>query len=118
VKFYGAYPMSPSTGVLHWIAAHARAKPESWSARWKTALVLRTDQETRTGPPHDPSDWHAAMKRALLWGDEIPIGKVFQRTDLPSLDQAEPVLDHGGPLAHRELRISPSVVRNLITELI
>lgn len=24
VKFYCAYPMSPSTGVLHWIAAHAR----------------------------------------------------------------------------------------------
>ena len=25
VKFYAAYPMSPSTGVLHWMAAHARA---------------------------------------------------------------------------------------------
>src|SRR5215472_1396798 len=24
VKFYRAYPMSPSTGVLHWMAAHAR----------------------------------------------------------------------------------------------
>jgi 2-oxoglutarate ferredoxin oxidoreductase subunit alpha len=24
VKFYAAYPMSPSTGVLHWMAAHAR----------------------------------------------------------------------------------------------
>jgi 2-oxoglutarate/2-oxoacid ferredoxin oxidoreductase subunit alpha len=24
VKFYCAYPMSPSTGVLHWMAAHAR----------------------------------------------------------------------------------------------
>ncbi len=24
VKFYCAYPMSPSTGVLHWFAAHAR----------------------------------------------------------------------------------------------
>src|SRR5229473_1901097 len=24
VKFYSAYPMSPSTGVLHWMAAHAR----------------------------------------------------------------------------------------------
>jgi pyruvate/2-oxoacid:ferredoxin oxidoreductase alpha subunit len=23
VKFYCAYPMSPSTGVLHWMAAHA-----------------------------------------------------------------------------------------------
>ena len=25
VRFYCAYPMSPSTGVLHWMAAHARA---------------------------------------------------------------------------------------------
>ncbi len=24
VKFYSAYPMSPSTGVLHWMASHAR----------------------------------------------------------------------------------------------
>src|SRR5260370_39233788 len=24
VKFYCAYPMSPSTGVLHWMASHAR----------------------------------------------------------------------------------------------
>jgi hypothetical protein len=29
------------------------------------------------------------MKRALLWGDEIPIGRFFQRTDLTSLDQSE-----------------------------
>lgn len=25
VKFYAAYPMSPATGVLHWMAEHARA---------------------------------------------------------------------------------------------
>ena len=66
---------------------------------------------------YDSSDWHEAMKRALVWGDEIPIGKFFQRTDLPSLDQAEPILDHGGPLAHRELRIAPEVVRSFIAEL-
>src|SRR6516165_10629675 len=68
-------------------------------------------------PSYDSSDWHEAMKRAMRWGDEIPIGKFFQRTDLPSLDQAEPILDQGGPLAHRELRIAPQVVRNFITEL-
>src|SRR5882672_5193255 len=66
---------------------------------------------------YDSSDWHEAMKRALLWGDEIPIGKFFQRTDLPSLHEAEHVLDHGEPLAHRELRIAPETVRNFITEL-
>src|SRR5881396_4383189 len=68
-------------------------------------------------PSYDSSNFHEAMKRALVWGDEIPIGKFFQRTDLPSLDQAEPILDHGGPLAHRELRIAPEVVRSFIAEL-
>jgi len=31
VKFYCAYPMSPSTGVLHWMAGHGR-KQASWCA--------------------------------------------------------------------------------------
>jgi 2-oxoglutarate/2-oxoacid ferredoxin oxidoreductase subunit beta len=68
-------------------------------------------------PSYDSSDWHQATKRALLWGDEIPIGKFFQRTDLPSLDQADPILAHGEPLAHRQLRIAPDVVRRFVSEL-
>jgi 2-oxoglutarate/2-oxoacid ferredoxin oxidoreductase subunit beta len=68
-------------------------------------------------PSYDPSDWHVAMTRALLWGDEIPIGKFFVRTDLPSLDQSEPVLDQGEPLTHRQLRISAEVARDFIAEL-
>jgi 2-oxoglutarate ferredoxin oxidoreductase subunit beta len=66
---------------------------------------------------YDSSDWHEAMKRALLWGDEIPIGKFFQRTDLPSLDQAEPILDQGGSLVDHALRITPEVSHKFITEL-
>jgi len=66
---------------------------------------------------YDPSDWHAAMKRSLLWGDEIPIGKFFQRTDLPSLDQAEPIIDERGPLAYRENRIASHVVEKFVSEL-
>jgi 2-oxoglutarate ferredoxin oxidoreductase subunit beta len=58
------------------------------------------------------------MKRAALWGDEIPIGKFFQRTDLLSLDQTEAVLDHGSPLAHRDLRIPPEVAQHFIHELL
>ena len=38
------------------------------------------------------------------------------RTDLPSLDQAEHILDQGGALADRELRIAPEVVRNFVAE--
>jgi len=65
----------------------------------------------------DPTDWQMAMQKALLWGDEIPIGKFFQRTDLPSLHQAEPILDEGGPLAHRKLGIPPEVARQFVAEL-
>ena len=31
------------------------------------------------------------MEKSLLWGDEIPIGKFFERTDVPTLHGAEPV---------------------------
>src|SRR5690348_11808901 len=68
-------------------------------------------------PHYDSSNWLMAMERAIMWGDEIPIGKFFQRSDLPSLSQSEPVLDSGGSLAHRPLRISPEIARGFVTEL-
>ncbi|MGC2252243.1 MAG: 2-oxoacid:ferredoxin oxidoreductase subunit beta, partial [Acidobacteriaceae bacterium] len=46
---------------------------------------------------YDPSDWSAAMEKSLLWGEEIPIGRFFERTDLPTLHGSEPVLN-AGPL--------------------
>ena len=66
---------------------------------------------------YDASNWMMACVRSQIWGEEIPIGKFFQRTDLPSLDQAEPVLDTGGPLALRELGIPAEVTREFVTEL-
>ena len=67
---------------------------------------------------YDPSDFHAAIERAYQWGDEIPIGLLWHRTDLPTLEELEPVLDEGGPLAHRELGISREQARGLIEELL
>jgi len=64
----------------------------------------------------DSSDWTAAMEKSLIWGEEIPIGKFFERTDLPSLHGAEPVLNEG-PLVHRDLRVPPDVARSFIDEL-
>jgi 2-oxoglutarate/2-oxoacid ferredoxin oxidoreductase subunit beta len=66
---------------------------------------------------HDPSNFAAAMERGYEWGDEIPIGLFWKRNDLPSLDQLEPILDEGGPLARRPLGISPEVGRSLVREL-
>jgi 2-oxoglutarate ferredoxin oxidoreductase subunit beta len=66
---------------------------------------------------HDPTDFSAAMEKAYLWGDVIPIGLFWKRDDLPSLDQLEPVLAEGGPLALRPLGISPETAKSLIKEL-
>ena len=66
---------------------------------------------------YDSSNWMMACERSQIWGEEIPIGKFFHSTDRPSLDQAEPVLDTGGPLALRELGIPAEVTREFVTEL-
>jgi 2-oxoglutarate ferredoxin oxidoreductase subunit beta len=79
---------------------------------WFKERVKKLEED----PSYDASDWHEAMRRALLWGDEIPIGRFFQRTDLPSLDQSEPVL-RNGPLVHQNLRAAPQVINGFIEEL-
>ena len=66
---------------------------------------------------HDPSDFAAAMKYGYEWDDVIPIGLFWRRLDLPALDQLEPVLDKGGPLARRKLGIDPETARSLVSEL-
>ncbi|MGH9720684.1 MAG: 2-oxoacid:ferredoxin oxidoreductase subunit beta [Bryobacteraceae bacterium] len=65
---------------------------------------------------YDPSDWSAAMAKAQMWGEEIPIGKLFERTDLPALHDMEPVLEKG-PLPYRELKIPAEVARQFVEEL-
>jgi 2-oxoglutarate ferredoxin oxidoreductase subunit beta len=66
---------------------------------------------------YDPSNWVMAMEKSQVWGDEIPIGKFFHRKDQPSLEECEPILDEGGPLALRDLRVPPEAVKEFIAEL-
>jgi 2-oxoglutarate ferredoxin oxidoreductase subunit beta len=66
---------------------------------------------------YDPTSWIAAMEKSQMWGDVIPIGKFFQRTDVPALHESEPILDEGGPLAYRSLGIPHEVVKDFIAEL-
>ena len=66
---------------------------------------------------YDPTNWIAAMEKSQIWSDEIPIGKFFQRTDVPPLHEAEPILDEGGPLAHRNPGLPPEVAKDFIAEL-
>jgi len=65
---------------------------------------------------HDPSDFHAALDKGYEWGESIPIGLFWKRDDLPALDQLEPVLEEGGPLARRPLGIDPDTAQALIRE--
>jgi 2-oxoglutarate ferredoxin oxidoreductase subunit beta len=67
-------------------------------------------------PEYDAADWQGAMEKSLLWGDEIPIGVFFERTDVPTAHDAEPVLK-SGPLVHQELRIPANVAQSFIDEL-
>jgi 2-oxoglutarate/2-oxoacid ferredoxin oxidoreductase subunit beta len=66
---------------------------------------------------YDAGNWIAAMEKSQIWGEEIPIGKFFQRTDIPALHECEPILEEGEPLAHRKARIAPAVVMEFIAEL-
>jgi 2-oxoglutarate ferredoxin oxidoreductase subunit beta len=68
---------------------------------------------------HDPTDFHQALDRGFQWGDEIPIGLFWRRTDLPTLEEQEPVLHTGeGPLALRKPGISSEQAKALIQELL
>jgi 2-oxoglutarate/2-oxoacid ferredoxin oxidoreductase subunit beta len=67
-------------------------------------------------PAYDPTDWNAAMEKSQIWGDEIPIGKFYERTDVPTLTELEPVLNPG-PLVHQNNRIPAATARTFIDEL-
>jgi 2-oxoglutarate/2-oxoacid ferredoxin oxidoreductase subunit beta len=67
-------------------------------------------------PAYDPTDWVMAMEKSLLWGDEIPIGKFFERTDVPTLHGAEPVLNQG-PLVRQSNVLPKEVTQGFIDEL-
>lgn len=66
---------------------------------------------------HDPTDFDAALEKAYKWGDEIPIGLFWKRTDLPTLEEQEPVLQEGGPIAFRKLGITNEQAQSIIAEL-
>ena len=77
--------------------------------QWFRPRVKRLEDDAAS----DATDWAAAVERSLLWGEEIPISKLFERTDVPALHAAEPVLN-AGPLVER---IPPDVVQSFIYEL-
>jgi len=80
--------------------------------QWFRPRVKKLEEDAA----YDPTDWMAAMGKSLLWDEEIPIGKFFERTDVPSLHAAEPVLN-AGPLVRTDTRIPLDVTRSFVEEL-
>ena len=67
-------------------------------------------------PDYDSTNFDHAMEKSQLWGDEIPIGKFYERTDVPTLTELEPVLNPG-PLVHQNNRIPAATAKSFIDEL-
>lgn len=82
------------------------------TVQWFRPRVKRLEDNAA----YDASDWNAAMEQSQIWGEEIPIGKFFERTDVPTLHSLEPVLD-SGPLVQQSNRIPTEVARSFVEEL-
>jgi 2-oxoglutarate ferredoxin oxidoreductase subunit beta len=67
---------------------------------------------------HDPADFHAAMDRALEWGEKIPIGLLYRNPNpRPPLDAQDPGLQ-SGPLVVQPLGLTKEQRANLIAEFL
>ncbi len=80
--------------------------------KWFAPRVKMLEDEN-----HDTTDFYGSMEKGYKWGDEIPIGLFWKNDKLASLDQLEPVLEEGGPLAYRKLGVSKEQSDKLIAEL-
>ncbi|HTL16102.1 MAG TPA: 2-oxoacid ferredoxin oxidoreductase, partial [Patescibacteria group bacterium] len=68
---------------------------------------------------YDASNFQRSLEKAYQFGEEIPIGLIYRNTELPSLEDLEPVLHDGnGPLALRKLGITSEQAQAVINELL
>ena len=78
---------------------------------WFRERVYKLEDEN-----HETSNFHAAMDRALEWGDRIPIGLFYVNPDPPPpLDALDPALT-GQPLVRQSYEIDGDTRRQLINE--
>ena len=66
---------------------------------------------------HDPTDWKSACDKAMQWGDTIYTGVFFRAEDAQTLEDREPVLDEGVPMARRPLGLTQEQSQKLIQEI-
>jgi 2-oxoglutarate ferredoxin oxidoreductase subunit beta len=80
--------------------------------QWFRPRVKRLEDDAN----YDASDWLAAMEKSTVWGEEIPIGKFYERTDVPALHEAEPVTQGRNMLSY-PAHIDPAVAKGFVDEL-
>ena len=66
---------------------------------------------------HDVHDWKAACEKAMVWGDTIYTGLFLENKEPPALGQMESVLEHGGPLSHRDLGLNTEQTEKIISRM-
>jgi 2-oxoglutarate ferredoxin oxidoreductase subunit beta len=65
---------------------------------------------------HDPTNFHAAMDRAMEWGEKIPIGLFYRNPNpRPPIDSLDPALQ-SGPLVSLPYVVSKEQRQKLINE--
>ncbi len=64
---------------------------------------------------HDAGDWAAACEKAMVWGDQIYIGKFFE-VEQDSLVELEPVL-RDGPVAKRQGGITQEQAERILQRM-
>jgi len=75
--------------------------------QWYRERVYKLEDER-----YDPSDKKAALEKALIWGEEIPIGVIYEE-NLPVYEDQLPALSDG-PLVKQ--KIDPRRVEKLLAE--
>ena len=78
---------------------------------FKDRVVKLEDEE------HNTSDWKLACEKAMAWGETIYTGVFFKHPEAPPLNQREPVLDEGGPLAFRPLGLTAEQAQGILRRM-
>lgn len=64
---------------------------------------------------HDPGDVHAALDRALEWGDKVPIGLFYRSEARKPIDALDAVLQQG-PLVRQAVGLTAAQRRRMVEE--
>ena len=79
---------------------------------WFRPRVKKLEDNTE----YDTEDWLGATEKALMWGDEIPIGKFFERTDMAIHHGSDPVVaEHA--LVRGDIRVPADIAKGFVEEL-